>query len=95
MKMAMIKECQAQDCSYNSERICHAMAITVGHGEQHPACDTFYKSQTPGGEKDIRAGVGACKMDSCHYNQKLECHASSIKVGYRDQEADCLTYKQR
>jgi hypothetical protein len=95
MKMTKIKECNVSECAYNSEDLCHAMAVTIGHDSEHPMCDTFCQSGRKGGEKDIIAGVGACKVASCEYNQRLECHASSIKVGRQSDEVDCLTFQHR
>ena len=58
----------------------------------HPHCDTFCPSSARGGEPSITAGVGACKVIGCKYNDHLECHASGIVVGRRNREVDCLTY---
>ncbi len=95
MKMVQVRECSVSECAYNEGNMCHTMAITVGHDAEHPMCDTFCPSQSKGGERDTVAGVGACKVSSCEYNQGLECRASSISVGRQSDEVDCLTYERR
>lgn len=94
MKMVKVKQCDVSDCAYNSDNMCHAIAVTIGDSD-NPMCDTFCPSQTKGGEKTIIAGVGACKVSSCQHNESLECHAPSISVGRQSQEVDCLTFKHR
>jgi hypothetical protein len=32
---------------------------------------------------------------ACTYNDGLECNAPDISVGYKGQEADCLTFRPR
>jgi hypothetical protein len=49
----------------------------------------------PDAVKDLIAGVGACKVSTCEYNQRLECHAPSITVGRQSDEVDCLTFQHR
>lgn len=55
----------------------------------------YLKSPIEGGDVDVVAGVGACKTTTCSYNSCLECQASSITVGYREGESDCLTFSSR
>lgn len=95
VKMVKVKKCDAGDCAYNSQNQCHAIAITVGHGEDHPMCDTFFQSESKSGQQNKIAGVGACKISSCEYNDSLECCAPSISVGRQSEEVDCLTFKHR
>lgn len=95
MDMPVIQECRVEACSYNRERVCHALAITVGDTASktlHAHCDTFLKSTFKGGESSATGHVGACKMSDCRHNTDLECHAPGIVVGYRQDQADCLTY---
>lgn len=92
--MPKVKKCEVNDCAYNEDKCCHAIAITIGDSE-NPICDTFCKSSMKGGEIELVAGVGACKVSSCKYNNNLECGAPSISVGYKKREPDCLTFHSR
>jgi len=93
VEMPKIKECEATDCAYNKDRMCHAAAITVG--AHHPYCDTYNKTAaSKGGVPDI-GEVGACKVDNCVFNNNLECNAQGINVGMHEGHADCFTFKPR
>lgn len=92
VKMPKILDCVMSDCSYNKNKECHAMAVTVGGS--HPMCDTFFKSSQKGGVMDI-GGVGACKVSDCKFNKALECSASGIHVGVHQDHADCSTFATR
>ena len=94
MEMSKVTKCQVNDCAYNMNNICHAMAITIGD-TMHPRCDTFCPSMTKGGDYSCTAGVGACKVSACLYNTALECQAPEISVGYMQDEPDCLTFESR
>ena len=94
MEMSKVSKCEVNDCAYNMENCCHAMAITIGDG-MHPRCDTFCESMMKAGDAGCVAGVGACKVSSCMYNTDLECQAMEISVGYKEQEPDCLTFQSR
>ncbi|NBM16510.1 DUF1540 domain-containing protein [Streptomyces sp. GC420] len=91
VQMPVINECAVENCAYNNDRACHALAITVGDAH-HPHCDTFCPSPPKGGEPSATGHVGACKMADCRHNSSLECHAPGISVGYLQDEVDCLTY---
>ncbi len=91
MEMSKISECNADECAYNLDGKCHAMAITVGSGIDHQ-CDTFFPSPTQGGFPDVIGGVGACRTASCSYNRNLECSATEIRIGREADEVDCLTF---
>ncbi len=93
MDMPKVQQCQVEQCAYNHNKTCHAMAITIGNGS-HPHCDTYFTSGTKGGESRS-AGVGACKTSTCKFNKSFECHASKIQVGAQTDEADCLTFTAR
>lgn len=93
MNMPRVSMCDAVDCSYNQDRKCHALAITVGEAE--PCCDTYFKAQNKGGISENIGGVGACKVQDCRYNKLFECSAGSIQVGIPSGHADCVTYKPR
>ncbi len=91
MEMPKVTDCQASECSYNSDGMCHAMAITIGD-MTNPQCDTFCQSSSKGGDPTCIALVGACKTTSCTHNMSLECQAPGISVGYQSGEVDCLTF---
>jgi hypothetical protein len=92
MEMPRITRCEATECSYNQETICHAAAITVGG--DHPACDTFYGATAKGGVENMQGAVGACKVNDCKYNESLECSAPNITLARHCEHADCMTFVQ-
>lgn len=94
MEMPTVSECEVEDCAYNCDELCHAIAITVGD-ETHPMCDTFCTCHSDDVDTNCVAGVGACKTSVCAFNKGLECNASDISVGYIGDEVDCLTFKSR
>lgn len=94
MQMPHVQTCEMTDCAYNKHMQCHAMAITVGD-IQGPMCDTFWLR----GQSNIKAGdptqlghVGACKMESCMYNDRLECAAEGVTIGHKSDKPCCLTF---
>jgi hypothetical protein len=91
--MPVVNECAAEACSYNRDRVCHALAITIG--APLARCDTFFSTAAKGGDPSATGHVGACKMSDCRHNVNLECQAPGITVGFRQDEADCLTYAPR
>ncbi|MEU7564608.1 DUF1540 domain-containing protein [Streptomyces fradiae] len=91
MDMPVINECAVEDCAYNRDRACHALAITVGD-TRNPQCDTFFTSRNKGGDPSNTGRVGACKVSSCRHNTDYECRAPGITVGYQQSEVDCLTF---
>lgn len=92
MVMPLVQKCTVTNCSYNTDTVCHAMAITVGQGTR-PLCDTFYKTDHKGGAMDSKGRVGACKEEQCRFNESLECTASQgITVSLHEQHADCVTF---
>jgi len=94
MYLPIINTCEAEACSYNSGRTCHAGAITVGDTTR-PHCDTFVSTGTRGGVATEKGHVGACKVAGCRHNRDLECQAEGINVGYVENQIDCLTYSPR
>jgi hypothetical protein len=93
LEMPGVSACEAVHCVYNTDRRCHARAITVGDGI-HPACDTFLSAREHvDGSAD--AGVGACKVTACLHNTEYECGAPEIRVGVHESHADCLTFEAR
>jgi hypothetical protein len=91
--MPKINKCDAKECVYNKEGICHTPAITVGDNE--PCCDTFSAMSQKGGYDEIVGGVGACKVADCAYNNSFECNASGIDVIITKGHPDCGTFKHR
>ncbi len=95
MDLPMIQNCDANECAYNTDKRCHAAAITVGDGAI-PRCDTFWAMPDKGGIPDIVGEVGACHASSCRFNKMLECTATQgIRVGHRGGDVDCLTFAAR
>ena len=95
VEMSMVKGCEASQCVYNAESACHAKAITIGD-TVNPGCDTFLGLSSPHTRSVKRqAGVGACKMTDCNFNEEYECAASEITVGVTQDSAQCMSYMQR
>ncbi|MDD2485071.1 MAG: DUF1540 domain-containing protein [bacterium] len=88
-RLPRIKECDVIDCFYNTDKLCHASAITVG--SPCPKCDTYLSSSEHGKPADM-GQVGACHEDDCRFNHELTCHAQEIVVGHHQRHADCFTY---
>ncbi len=95
MKMPKITSCDVANCSYNRNKQCHAMAITVGGPEVCACCDTYLHASHKGGVPETTGGVGACKVETCSFNSSFECAAPGIKVGLHQGHADCATFKAR
>lgn len=90
--MPQVQGCTASACAYNQDSTCHAGAITIAGDHAH--CGTFVEISFRGGLD--RAGVvGACHRSECTFNDKLECTASSVRIGADADVADCLTYEAR
>jgi hypothetical protein len=98
MESTIAKKCKVQcemaDCSYNINRYCHAISITVGDQGQ-AICGTFCLSAIRGGRESIVACVGACKVEDCIHNSGLLCRRNHITIGCRDEDFYCLSYKAR
>jgi hypothetical protein len=92
LDLPAVNECDARNCAYNVNRVCHARAITIGSG-LHPECDTFLAADTHVQDTTSIALVGACKMSACCYNDDLECRAPSIAVAHHERHADCTTFR--
>ncbi|MBF0315467.1 MAG: DUF1540 domain-containing protein [Oligoflexia bacterium] len=86
--------CKVNDCVYNSSEACHARAITVGDSNT-PHCDTFLKSAIHVKNKSTHAGVGACKVSNCKFNEDFECITDGINVNAMDGSVLCKTYHDR
>jgi hypothetical protein len=94
LEMPKVKRCDVQSCGYNLNLNCHAKAITVGDSS-HPGCDTFLGTQKHIKESSRIAGVGACKVSECKFNDDFECIADEISVGINEGSAHCLTFLKR
>ncbi|RJQ18089.1 MAG: DUF1540 domain-containing protein [Nitrospiraceae bacterium] len=94
MSMPKISACEVADCSYNADKKCHTLAITVGDSSC-AMCDTFTKASKKGGDPSTIGGVGACRSDNCRFNTSLECTAGSILVGLHSGHADCKTFASK
>ena len=92
--MPVVAECTVTECAYNTGKCCHARAITVGDGV-HPGCDTFLAAAPHTRATQGSAGVGACKITACRYNDDYECMTDRIAVGHAGAAVSCLTYQQR
>lgn len=90
ISMPIVSDCTIADCAYNSNKCCHAIAITIGDGDS-PMCDTFFISSKHGGVKDM-AGVGACKVSACRHNMDFECNTASIRVSHEGNTGKCMTF---
>lgn len=90
--MPQVQSCAIVDCAYNVSENCHARAITIGDG-MHPGCDTaFLDAPMRANNKKRIAGVGACKVTSCMFNDDLECNAENINVGLISNSINCMTF---
>jgi hypothetical protein len=92
MEMPQVSKCDVDECSYNGEGLCHALAITVGDIEE-ATCDTYCSLSRKGGDRSTVGQVGACKMGDCVFNDQLECQAEGIDVSHKGSHVDCMTYR--
>jgi hypothetical protein len=93
-QMPPIMQCEAKECAFNRTSKCYAFAIKVGGTEDlRPKCDTFFKTRTECGKDDIGAGVGACKVLTCKFNELLLCRAPNVNVQVYNGQAECASYK--
>lgn len=94
IEMPLISECNVAECAYNLNNNCHARAITIGDGA-HPGCDTFFGNKTHTKAAMRTAGIGACKVAGCRFNDDFECTTENIRVGRTMGEISCLTFAPR
>lgn len=94
-EMVAVFECDVSDCAYNRHNSCHTLAITVGGPEDCPHCDTYMLSARAAGVDDMKAGIGACKVASCTFNESFECNAQTVKIGWHASHPDCKTFRQK
>jgi len=96
MDLPDVQSCDVLECAYNKNRQCHAIAITIGDSGT-PRCDTFWAGQggsVEAGDPSQIAHVGACHTSQCEFNERLECSAPGIRVGYQSENPSCLTYER-
>jgi hypothetical protein len=93
-EMPEVQKCDALHCGYNVNSNCHAKAITVGD-YLNPGCDTFLGTERHIKETKRIAGVGACKVSNCKFNDDYECSAPNISVGLKEGKVNCLTFTKR
>lgn len=93
-EMPIVSQCDITKCSFNMDRSCHAKAITIGDGS-NPGCDTYFINSIHTRDKKRAAGVGACKVSDCKFNNVFECFADHIEVGILENEINCLTFEVR
>ncbi len=86
-----VSRCLETSCVFNTDEKCHTMAINVGGPE--PLCDTFMTGSMKGGDQDMLAKVGTCKVAQCRYNNAYECEAVNISIVDKDGKPVCGTYK--
>ncbi len=94
IQMPVVSECAATECAYNFNKNCQARAITVGDGT-HPGCDTFFMGSGKAKGSGQIAGIGACKISSCKFNEGFECMTESISVCHVQNKVSCTTYSAR
>lgn len=96
VEMPAVTGCSIPDCAYNTESACHARAITVGNALR-PECDTFFSMAQSGQEHtkavQRQAGIGACKISDCSFNDDFECAAEGVSIGIKDGLVSCMTYE--
>ncbi len=63
MEIPKVLACSVNECAFNSNKECHALAINVGG--HHPACDTFTNhGHNAGGTENM--GIGAARWTTAN-----------------------------
>ncbi len=91
--MPKVETCDATDCAYNVEGVCHTMAINVAGPT--PTCNTYTPGESKAGIEFIVAGVGSCSMKDCVYNEHLECTQENVHIAGKGDQTLCNSYTQR
>ena len=91
LEISQVQRCDARSCSYNVDGSCHAKAITIGDGAV-PACDTYLDLGIHCRTSSRTAGVGACKVSRCRFNDDLECTKTYISIGPSHERVECLDF---
>lgn len=91
--MPKVVDCVVKQCFYNMDGRCHALGINIGGST--PCCDTFNETTPRCVDVDVSAGVGACKVRMCRFNDCLMCCADGVRIKWDNGIAKCDTYKPR
>lgn len=94
LDLPAVASCTVEGCAFNTQKKCHAKAVTIGNSG-NPSCDTFHPSSHHTGNVRMLAGVGACKTEDCTNNENFECTAAEIHVGTNRGHNVCLSYQRR
>ena len=89
-----VAACRARFCAFNNKGKCKAVAINVGGPA--PRCDTFMidEKKCPRAT-EVSAGIGACKVKSCSFNDCFLRTAPEVEIIFRVNQAECATYDPR
>jgi len=71
-----------------------ATGVIIGEAVD-PMCDTFIKSSTDCGVRNMAAGGGACKVAECGHNEHFECAERNTHAGLKRNYPDWLMYEAR
>ncbi len=93
-RMPFIIGCDAEDCSYNKNKECHALAITIGVSGL-PQCDTYARLKEKGGAAESFGTVGACREELCMFNDSLECSSAAILMRLRNGRPSCIAFSSK
>ncbi len=93
-RMPFIIGCDAEDCSYNRNKECHALAVTIGVSGL-PQCDTYASLTGKGGAAETFGTVGACREALCTFNESLECASAAVLIRLRNGRPNCIAYQTR
>lgn len=86
-----VRQCSADGCFYNHDKVCTARAITIGSAT--PKCETWMTAEKAHSCKQNSALVGACHMGNCQHNRDYFCHAvDDIDVDMMSNSACCSTF---
>jgi hypothetical protein len=93
-RMPFIIGCDMEGCSYNRDKECHALAITIGVSGL-PRCDTYTSLSGKGGVAESFGCVGACREELCTYNDSLECTSAAVLIRMRNGNPNCVAFQSR
>lgn len=88
-----IAKCEVEKCSFNKDKGCHAVSISIGG--PHQECDTFVKGGKKNANGNNSSNVGICNVPDCGFNNNKLCQADTISVGTHENHADCVTFSKR
>lgn len=90
-QISKVKDCSVGMCAYNRDNKCFALAVDIN--DAPIACSSFVNSTTKCAIPDISGLVGACKANTCRFNNYSECSADSICVQWSGNCARCATFE--